>query len=109
MRRTKTTAVLAMALALFAAGAATGQEQGSAVIFSVDAMRSLVVLDGESYRVDDSTVLEDKDGNALTVGSLPSLEGGSDADASAVWFEAREGGGTPHRLERLRLTGSVPK
>jgi len=111
MRRIATT-VAGLALAGWLAGPPAGAEeiQGSAVIHEVQVVGSTVVLDGEVYRVGDSTRIEDEEGGSLTLAQLPSLAGGASGDEAAVWFVAADPGmdGT-RRLQHLRLTGSMPR
>jgi hypothetical protein len=106
-----TTAALVLALALGAASAgAAGRDQGNALITSVEASSGRILLDDEEYEVTDRTALEDEQGNELTIGELPSMERGAEADDAAVYFEAAEARGSgPRALLRLKLTGSVPK
>ncbi len=105
--RTLATAAALAALAL-APAVAVRAGDGNAVIRSVDQERGVVVLDTRSFRVTDRTVLRDRDGNATTLGQLPSTSRGADDDAAAVYYEASdaERGAVLHRLE---LVGSVPR
>jgi hypothetical protein len=111
MRRIATT-VAGLLLAGWLAAAPAGAEElsGNALIQDVQVGAAAVVLDGDLYRVDDLTRLEDEQGSDLTLAELPSLAGGASGDEVAVWFEASEpaADGT-RRLRQLRLMGAMPK
>lgn len=88
-----------------ALGAAAGVDQGNAVIESKQT--GAVMLGNASYRVGDSTVIVDPDGNKLTFAEVPSVADGASQDAAAVYFEASDE--EQPMLHLLRLTGSVPR
>jgi hypothetical protein len=101
----------ALALAgLLAATPAAGEDlEGNAVIDDVRVVESVVVLDGQPYRVDDLTRLRDAMGAELTLGTLPSIAGEASPDDAAVWFSAVPSGDGTHRLRELELTGAIPR
>jgi hypothetical protein len=103
--RLRGAAAVAAALALGGLGFEARADQGNAVIDSKQP--GSVVLNGHGYRISDSTVVEDREGNGIGYAQLPTLEQGASADAAAVWFEASDDERSPV-LYRLRLTGSVP-
>lgn len=102
---------LLLAGALLLAGVAKAEEaRGSAAIEAIGAADRTVVLKGNTYRVLDSTHLENDAGTRLTFEELPSLAAGASPEEAAVWFEAGEASGMgPPPLVRLLLTGSIPR
>lgn len=111
MRRARTVWGWALMAALvWSPAAIAGEERGSAVIEKVDVALGLVVLGESTYRVVDSTEIEDAAGSRTSLAELPSLDSGASPDAAAVWFEAGdESGGAPRPLLRLKLTGGLPR
>jgi hypothetical protein len=99
----------ALALGFIAGGGSARAEQGNSVIESKKADASVITMGGKAYRVSESTVLEDKDGNKIAFGALPSTEGGASQDDAAVWFETSESETHNPVLHTLKLTGSMPR
>ena len=99
----------ALALGLIAGTGSARADQGSSVIESKAADASTVTLGGKSYRLSESTTLEDKHGNKIAFRELPATEQGASEDAAAVWFEASESEAQNPVLHLLKLTGSVPR
>lgn len=99
----------AVALGLIASAGSARADQGSSVIESKMLEESLVTMTGKTYRVSESTVLEDKDGNKIAFEALPTVEQGASQDDAAVWFETGDSELQSPVLQVLKLTGSVPR
>jgi hypothetical protein len=99
----------ALALGFIAGSGSARADQGSSVIESKQTDESGVTIGGNTYRVSESTALEDKDGNRIAFGALPSTEQGASEDDAAVWFETSESEAQNPVLHRLKLTGAVPR
>ena len=98
------TAIATAALGLLL-GAAAGADQGTATLESKS--DGQVLMNGNPYRVTESTVLESKEGNRLSFQELPTIAEGASADDAAVWFESSDGD-SMQTLHRLKLTGAQP-
>ena len=99
----------ALALGCIASTGSARADQGNSVIESKKADESVITMGGKSYRVSESTALEDKDGNKIAFGALPSTENGASQDDAAVWFETSESEARNPMLHLLRLTGGMPR
>ena len=104
-RAIRSTAAFAMTAIGLALGTAAGAGQGNAVIESKQS--DAVILGSASFRVGDSTVIEDADGNKLGFAEVPSVADGASQDAAAVYYEASDE--EQPMLHLLRLTGAVPR
>lgn len=66
----------------------------------VDAVRlgaePVIVLNGEDYRVTENTILEGREGERLTLQTLPSAESGGTVDETSAWFDWQ--GDPRHRI-----------
>ena len=109
MKRITTFFAGALALGFIAGSGSARADQGSSVIESKQTDQSTVAMGGKTYRVSESTVLEDKDGNKIAFDALPTTEQGASEDDAAVWFEASESEAQNPVLHLLKLTGSVPR
>jgi hypothetical protein len=83
--------------------------QGNSTVDSKQVGEGLVVLGGTTYRVNDSTALEDENGQPIAFTALPTVAQGASADDAAVWFEASDTDASTPVLHRLKLTGAVPQ
>ena len=99
----------ALALGFIAGTGSAHADQGNSVIESKKANESVITMGGKTYRVSESTALEDKDGNKIAFGALPSTESGASQDDAAVWFETSESEARNPMLHLLRLTGGMPR
>jgi len=88
------------------ASAVSRADSGNALVESKT--ESEVVLGDRTYRVDEATVIESKDGTRLRLVEVPTIADGASADDAAVWFEASDAEATPIAY-RLKLTGAQPR
>lgn len=109
MKRLGFTIAGALALGFIAATGSAHADQGSSVIESKKSNEDAITMDGKTYRVSESTALEDKDGNRIAFDALPSTESGASQDDAAVWFESSESEAREPILHRLKLTGGMPR
>jgi hypothetical protein len=109
MRRWIRFTATSLALASLALATPALADQGHSVVDSKSVAESLVVLGGTTYRVSDSTAIEDSDGNAIPLADVPAIAQGAGQDDAAVFFESSEGNVTMPVLHRLKLTGAVPQ
>jgi hypothetical protein len=105
------TRILAGAIALgsFATAYPTSADQGNSIVDSKQVGEGLVVLGGTTYRVNDSTALEDEHGKTIAFAEFPTVAQGASSDDAAVWFEASDTEVSTPILHRLKLTGAVPQ
>jgi len=99
----------ALALGFIAGTGSAHADQGNSVIESKKADESAITMGGKTYRVSESTVLEDKDGNKIGFEALPTTEQGASEDDAAVWFETSESEEQNPVLHLMKLTGSIPR
>ena len=99
----------ALAFGFIAGTGSAHADQGNSVIESKKADESAITMGGKTYRVSESTALEDKDGNKIAFGALPSTESGASQDDAAVWFETSESEARNPMLHLLKLTGAMPR
>ena len=99
----------ALALGFIAGAGPARADQGTSVIDSKKSDESIVTMGGKTYRVSESTVFEDKDGNKIAFEALPTTEQGASEDDAAVWFEASESEAPNPMLHVLKLTGAMPR
>jgi hypothetical protein len=99
----------AIALGSFATAYPASADQGSSIVDSKQVAEGLVVLGGKTYRVSDSTALEDENGQPIAFTALPALAQGASSDDAAVWFEASDTDVSTPVLHRLKLTGAAPQ
>ena len=109
MKRLRFSIAGALALGFIAATGSAHADQGNSVIESKKATEKAITMDGKSYLVSESTALEDKDGNKIAFGALPSTESGASQDDAAVWFETSESEASNPTLHLVRLTGGMPR
>lgn len=99
-------AALVVAGGIGSAGAEIVEAKG--VVTAKDVTGSRVEVDGRSYAVGPTTVLEDLNGQPLALTDLPVEGGPLQSEAGAVEYRAtRTGRGW--MLLRLRLIGELPK
>jgi hypothetical protein len=105
------TRILAGAIALgsFATAYPASADQGNSIVDSKQVGEGLVVLGGTTYRVSESTALEDENGQPISFTALPTVAQGASSDDAAVWFEASDTEVSTPILHRLKLTGAVPQ
>ena len=101
----RTIAGLAAAMIWLAAAGDARADQGNALIESKSPGE--VVMDARTFRVNDATVLESKDGARVSFAELPTKAEGASDDAAAAWYEASDDERAPV-LSRLKLTGGLP-
>jgi len=99
----------ALALGCIAGTGSARADQGTAVIDSKKSDESIVTMGGKTYRVSESTVFEDKDGNKIVFEALPTTEQGASEDDAAVWFETGGSETESLMLHLVKLTGAVPR
>ena len=99
----------ALALAVAGAAPARAERQGNAEINTVKARESLVILNGKPFRVSERTVMSAPGGKHVTLGQLPSTDGGASEDEAAVYYEADDTTQGAPLLYRLELTGRHPR
>jgi len=105
------TRILAGAIALgsFANAYPASADQGNSTVDSKQVGEGLVVLGGTTYRVSDSTALEDANDQPIAFADLPTIAQGASPDDAAVWFESSDTDASTPVLHRLKLTGAVPQ
>ena len=99
----------ALALGFIAGSGSARADQGSSVIESKQTDQSTVAMGGKIYRVSESTVFEDKDGNKIAFEALPTTEQGASEDDAAVWFETGGSETESPMLHLVKLTGAIPR
>ena len=99
----------ALALGFIAGTGSAHADQGNSVIESKKADESAITMGGKTYRVSESTVFEDKDGNKIVFEALPTTEQGASEDDAAVWFETGGSETESPMLHLVKLTGAIPR
>jgi len=101
----------ALGAALVAPGLARAErDQGNGEIAAVHLEQNTLEINGKSFRVSESTAIEDKEGHKIELMQVPSHARGASSDQAAAWYEAEEGDARGAQLlYRLKLTGRRPQ